>query len=129
MLSGSRDFSNPSPDAECIPHPRFREVVKAAFPGCQFSCWTHYDDRAVISPIPQVINATVVHSSNASSRCILAIKENFTKEEATKVVKLGALYKNQHQGISLSCVVFTNQVSENAAAIANQCKVKIVLVQ
>lgn len=129
VLSGSRDFSKPSTDAECIPHPRFREVVRAAFPGCSFSCWTYYDDKAAIAPTPQIVNATVVHSPNSSSHCILAIKENFTKEEAAKVVKLGALYKNQNQGVSLSCVVFTNQVTENAAAIANQCKVKIVLVQ
>jgi hypothetical protein len=129
VLSGSRDFSKPSPNAECIPHPRFRAVVKAAFPGCSFSCWTHYDDSAAVAPTPQVVNATIVHTNNTAYRCILAIKEHFTKEEAAKLVKLGALYKSQHRGILLSCVVFTSYMSESAAALANQCKLKVVLVQ
>jgi len=105
---------------------RIRKFLCDTFPEAGFSRWEHFDQNCEVTVSPQPVSCVILHLDNNSTRMLVDIKENFTIQEAVSLLKIGKLYHAQFPDITVCSLVIANQITAQAAQVAERCHIKIL---
>jgi len=121
VVSGVIKTGMHHPTASLILNEQVRDTVARAFPHCSFSTWTTNELNATTHTLMKSEDGSNVHY-------LLEIKEKVVLSDIAAILKLGQMYKAQNMFVPLSSVLVVNSISEQAYAVAERCKIRVIRV-
>lgn len=119
--------SSPVAEENLTEDPRYRAVINSAFPTCTLRKWEFHNESGAVPGLPASILSIdmIIRGENTF---LLGVRRRIGVDEVKLIVRLGKLYHTQNPNTPLCCVVVTEEITPEAADIADKCKIKLLKV-
>jgi len=109
-----------------INNPNALRVLEQEFPGESVQGWNIFDESGAVHGTPGNVSVDIVRHGGVTHLCqhIPAA----TKDELTRVMNIGKLFKSQNPGEALSCLIITSNIDEQTTESATKCKIRVLVI-
>lgn len=108
--SGRPDFTKKSMD-----------LLLKEFSSADLETWEYYDERGTVFGKPITVSAQILNRERVHICCI---QETVGVKEVAELVAIGTLYKSVYKDKLLSCVIISENISNEAFETAKKYKIK-----